>query len=66
MYELLKDEEYYVNYKLIKKCNVESWDKILNENLDSENFDYDDFISNNDIFGDNEENFNNNNKKEFN
>ena len=31
IYELKKGEQYYVNYKLIKKCNLESWKKILNK-----------------------------------
>ena len=67
IYDLKKGEQYYVNYKLIKKCNLESWKKIFNEKFDSKKYlDYDELIDNNNIIEDNEENFINLNQDEFN
>ena len=67
IYELKKGDQYYVNYKLIKKCSLESWKKILDENMDSKkNVDIEELIDINDIIDDKEENFINFNQKEFN
>ena len=66
-YELKSGDQYYVNYKLIKKCSLESWKKILNEKVVSKKkLDLDEIIDNNDIIEDNEENFINLNQNEFN
>ena len=32
MYEINKDELYYVSYKLIRKCSEETWKNLLNDN----------------------------------
>ena len=61
-FNLKKDAEYYVNYKLLNKCSKEVWEKNLNNERRSE----EDIIDNNDYISDKEEDFINTNIEELN
>ena len=61
-FDLKKNAEYYVNYKLLNKCSEEVWEK----NLKNEKRSEEDIIDNNDYLSDNEEEFINNNLEELN
>ena len=60
-FNLKKNDIYYVNYKLLFKCNNEVWEK----NLNKENNSFDNIIENNEYINDNEEIFIKENKDEL-
>ena len=64
IYELHKNDKYYVNYKLLKKCDKDAWIKLLEDN-EINKYDFNALIDNNDILSDNEENFIIDNNQEF-
>ena len=60
-----KDDLYYANYKLLIKCNVESWNLLLKDNIQKSQFNPDNYMDNNDYIDDNEEKFICSNKNEY-
>ena len=54
-----------VNYKLLKKCDLKAWNKILDDNINKDNSDLGDLINNNEIISDTEEEFIIENKMEY-
>ena len=60
-FNLKKNDIYYVNYKLLFKCNNEAWQK----NLSDDNLSYDNIIDNNNYIADSEENYIKQNKEEL-
>ena len=63
IYGLYKNDRYYVNYKLLKKCDKDAWIKLLRG--ENNRIDFNGLIDNNDVLSDNEENFIIDNNKEF-
>ena len=60
-----KDDLYYANYELLIKCNVESWNLLLKDNIQKNQFNPDNYMDNNDYIDDNEEKFICSNKNEY-
>ena len=63
-YNLLKDEIYWVNYKLLKKCPENVWNNLL-RGEERDNISNDDIYENNDVISEDELNFIIDNSKEF-
>ena len=55
LYNIFKDDEYIVSFKLLKKCNEEAWNKILKEKHPK--IDYEELCENNDYYSEDEEEF---------
>ena len=64
-YKLNKNALYYVNYKLLKKSNEYSWNKLFSEQIYDEIDDFD-LIENNMVVDKEEEDFITKNNSEFN
>ena len=65
MYEINKDELYYVSYKLIRKCSEETWKNLLDDNNKIFSLNTDDILENNEYIDEDEEKFIQKNKIEF-
>lgn len=55
LYNIFKDDEYIVSFKLLKKCTEEAWNKILKEK--NPKIDYENLCENNDYYSEDEEEF---------
>ena len=64
IYELNKNDRYYVDYKLLKKCDKDAWIKLLEEN-EINRIDFNVLIDINNVLIDNEEKFIIDNNQEF-
>ena len=58
-YSIFKNDLYYVNFRLLKKCNSDAWKKILCNNEKNKNYDkeFGDVININEVILDDEVKF---------